>query len=96
MSKQRQHPITLQPQQMETVMPSGVDSPVPEVLYNIISDLPYMGRGILRRDQHTILVQAGHIRSAGTGVAKLNVRARGTGSVLIVAGFGDCYKLKVG
>ena len=63
-------------------MPSGVDSPVPEVLYKIISDLPYMGRGTLRRDQYTVLVQTGHIRSAGTGIARLNVRAQVTGSVL--------------
>ena len=52
-----------------------------------------MGRGTLHRDQHTILVQTGRIRSAGTGIAKPNVRARGTGSALIVAGFGDLREI---
>jgi hypothetical protein len=53
-----------------------------EVLYGISSDLPYMGQETLCHDQYTVLVHTGHIRSAGTGVAKPNAKPRGTGSVL--------------
>lgn len=53
-----------------------------EVIYGIGSDLPYMGRGILRRDQYKVSLLIGNIRNAGTGVAKPNARARFTGSVL--------------
>ena len=35
-----------------------------EVLCRIRSDLLYVGRGELRRDQHTIVVQAGRMRNA--------------------------------
>jgi hypothetical protein len=42
---------------IETVVPSGVDSPVHGILYGIRSDLTYMKREELRRDQYTALVQ---------------------------------------
>lgn len=48
-----------------------------EVIYRISSDLPYMGRETLRRDRWVVSLLAGR-----AGVAKPNVRARGTGSVL--------------
>ena len=48
-----------------------------EVIYGISSDLPYMGRGIFRRGRCMVSLLAGR-----AGVAKPNVRARGTGSVL--------------
>jgi len=35
-----------------------------------------MGRGELRRDRCMVLVQTGHIRSAGTGEAKPRMRKR--------------------
>ena len=60
-----------------------------EVLCGIRSDLLYMGRGELRRDQHTILVQAGRMRSTGTGVAKPNAMVREVQALYLSAGFGD-------
>ena len=48
-----------------------------------------MGRGELRRDQHTILVQAGRMRSAGTGAAKPNAIVREVQALYLSAGFGD-------
>ena len=48
-----------------------------EVIYRISSDLSYMGRGTLCRDRCMVSLLAGR-----AGVAKPNVRARGTGSVL--------------
>ena len=41
-----------------------------EVIYRIGSDFPYMGRGILRRDQYMVSLLIGHIRSAGTSVSQ--------------------------
>lgn len=41
-----------------------------------------MERGEARQDQHAVLAQTGHIRSAGTGVAKPNVGVRGTTSLV--------------
>ena len=61
-----------------------------EVLCRIRSDLLYMGRGELRRDQHTILVRAGRMRSAGTGAAKPNAIVREVQATNLSAGFGDC------
>ena len=60
-----------------------------EVICRIRSDLLYMGRGELRRDQHTILVPAGRMRSAGTGAAKPNAMMREVQATNLSAGFGD-------
>jgi hypothetical protein len=49
-----------------------------EGLYKVNSDLSYM-RGELRRDQCMVLVQTGHIRSAGTGEVKPNAKTLCTG-----------------
>lgn len=53
-----------------------------EVIYGIGSDLPYMGQGALRHDQYMVSLLIGHIRNAGTGVAKPNMGALCIGSVL--------------
>lgn len=48
----------------------------------ISSDLLRMDIGEVRHDQHVVLAQTGHIRSADTGVAKPNVGVRGTTSLV--------------
>ena len=46
------------------------------------SDVHHMARKELRNDRDAVLLLAGHLRGAGTGAAKPNVKTRGTGSVL--------------
>ena len=53
-----------------------------ERLCKMSSNLPYMRRGELRRDQYMVSVQTGHIQSACTGEAKPNAGARCAGSAL--------------